>query len=202
MVLAVLVALVAAACSDDEPAPAPAAPAPAAPAPAAPADLAAAVPEPPAGFQPIDERSREFDLEQYATGLSVAPDGDRAALSGAGFRRGLFRAWTSTAGGLVVALYLFELGDADGAAEVQEHFLVDGKELLGTAPFEVTGVPGAQGASYGGGTAVTPTRVHAVYLTDGPLFYNLLASHADLSAGPEAAIAFARQVAAHEPPGG
>ena len=159
------------------------------------AGLDAAVPEPPPGYELLDERSLDFDLERYATGLSVAPDGDRAALSAAGFGRGVLRAWTSTAGGLVVAVYIFELADADGARSVQEHFVVDGRELLDTTPFEVPGVAGAQGATYGGGTPESPTRVHAVYLTRGRLFYNVLASSADLSAGPGPAADFARQVA-------
>lgn len=165
-------------------------------------DLAAAVPEPPAGFQPIPERSRDFDLDQYATGLSLAPDGDRAALTAAGFRRGLLRAWTATEGGVAVALYVFELADGKGAAAVQEHFVVDGRALLQTTPFEVTGVPGAQGASYAGGTPEAPTRVHAVYLTSGPMFLNLIASHADAAASPDTAIAFARRAVAVTPPRG
>lgn len=161
-----------------------------------PADLAAAVPEPPAGFELLDERSLDFDLDEYATGLSVAPDGDRAALADAGFDRGLLRAWSATAGGLSVAVYIFRLADAAGARAVQEHFVVDGRALLQTTPFEVPGLAGAQGASYGGGRAEIPTRVHAVYLTKGRLFYNVLASHADLAAGPDAARAFAAQVVA------
>jgi len=159
-------------------------------------DPAAALPEPPPGYVARLEESGGFDLDRYAAELSIAPDADRAVLEAAGFTRGAVRAWSRAEGGVAVTVYVFGLGDAAGAAAVQEHFVVDGRELLGADAFEVPGIAGAQGASYDRGTAAAPTRVHAVYLTNGPLFVNVLASHLDTGAGPDVAVEFARRAAA------
>ncbi|MEO7443489.1 MAG: hypothetical protein ABIW46_08165 [Acidimicrobiales bacterium] len=158
--------------------------------------LEASVPATPAGFVPRDAEARDFDLQQYTASLSISPDADRTVMEAGGFRRGLVRAWSKAEGGTAVTVYVFEMGDAAGAAALQEHFVVDGQKLLQANEFAVPGVDGAQGASYDRGTPAAPTRVHAVYLTSGPRFFNILASHLDTSAGPEVALDFARLVAA------
>jgi len=158
-------------------------------------DLAAVMMETPNGYRLLEASARSFDLETYTAEMSEAPEADRQVLSAAGFDKGRVQIWTPVVGGRGIAVYVFQLGSADGAAAVLDRFVTDARVLKKAVPLAVEEIDGARGSSYPNAASGGAAQVHTVMFTRSSRLYAIVAGYDVLDADPSSVLEFAHRQA-------